>query len=193
MSGRPKEYDDARVIDAAMDVFWNSGYEASSTQELCERTGLGRGSLYHAFGSKQNLYEQALRRYQELGLKAQLEILQGSAPVKARLRALLQWVVNGGLDPEGNRPCMALFSTMESGNKNPVIEGINQAYLSKLEAAICSTIAIGQQSGELSSDRPATEVARVFLASYCGLNIFRHSVEDKTFLTDVLEGTVARL
>ncbi|MEX0633668.1 TetR/AcrR family transcriptional regulator [Serratia ureilytica] len=52
-----------------MDVFWTNGYEASSTQELCERTGLGRGSLYHAFGSKQNLYEQALRRYQELGLR----------------------------------------------------------------------------------------------------------------------------
>ena len=40
MSGRPKEYDDTAVIDAAMDVFWTNGYEASSTQELCERTGL---------------------------------------------------------------------------------------------------------------------------------------------------------
>ena len=82
MSGRPKEYDDSAVIDAAMDVFWTNGYEDSSTQELCERTGLGRGSLYHAFGSKQNLYEQALRRYQELGLQAQTDILKGVGTAK---------------------------------------------------------------------------------------------------------------
>ncbi len=193
MSGRPKEYDDTSVIDAAMEVFWDTGYEASSTQVLCERTGLGRGSLYHAFGNKQKLYEHALRRYQELGLKAQIEILEGSGSTKERLRALLQWVVNGGLDPNGNRPCMALFSTMESGSKHPVIEEINQAYFSKLEASVCSAISAGQNNGELSSDRPAIEVARVFLTIYGGLNIFRHSMEDKAFLTDVLEGTIARL
>lgn len=193
MSGRPKEYDDMRVIDAAMEVFWDAGYEASSTQELCEKTGLGRGSLYHAFGSKKNLYEQALRRYQERGLKAQIEILEGPGSARDRLRGLLQWVVNGGLDPNGERPCMALFSALERSKKDPVVDGINQNYFASLEAAVCKTIAAAQRDGEFSSDRPALEVTRVFLASYCGLNIFRQSVDDKAVLTDVMEGTVARL
>lgn len=44
MSGRPKEFDDVAVIEAAMDVFWSNGYNGSSAQALCDRTGLGRGS-----------------------------------------------------------------------------------------------------------------------------------------------------
>ncbi|CAP41770.1 MULTISPECIES: TetR/AcrR family transcriptional regulator [Pseudomonadota] len=193
MSGRPKEYDDTAVIDAAMDVFWTNGFEASSTQELCERTGLGRGSLYHAFGSKQNLYEQALRRYQELGLKAQTEILNGPGTAKERLQALLQWGVDGDLDPEKRRSCMALFSVMERGSKDPVIDQINRAYVNRLEAVICHVIAVGQRNGELADDRPALEVARAFLASYYGLRILGQSMPDRAFLSDVLQGTIAKL
>jgi len=193
MSGRPKEYDDTAVIDAAMDVFWTHGYEASSTQELCERTGLGRGSLYHAFGSKQNLYEQALRRYQELGLQAQTEILNGPGSAKDRLRALLQWGVDGDLDPARRRSCMALFSVMERSSKDPVIDRINRSYVNKLEATICHVIAVGQRNGELSGDRLALEMTRAFLASYYGLRILGQSMPDRAFLQDVLEGTLAGL
>lgn len=193
MSGRPKEYDDDVVIDAAMDVFWTHGYEASSTQELCERTGLGRGSLYHAFGSKQNLYEQALRRYQELGIKAQTEILAGPGSAKERLRALLQWGVDGDLDPAQRRSCMALFSVMERSSKDPVIEQINRAYVNKLEAALCHVMAVGQRNGEIAGDRPALVLTRAFLASYYGLRILGQSMPDRKFLQDVLEGTLAAL
>ncbi|VFR54294.1 Transcriptional regulator, TetR family [plant metagenome] len=193
MSGRPKEYDDTAVIDAAMDVFWTNGFEASSTQELCERTGLGRGSLYHAFGSKQKLYEQTLRRYQELGLQAQTDILNGPGTAKDRLRTLLQWGVDGDLDPVKRRSCMALFSVMERSNKDPVIEQINRAYVTKLEAALCHVVAVGQRNGELSDDRPALEVTRAFLASYYGLRILGQSMPDRNFLQDVLEGTLAGL
>ncbi|MFC0267259.1 TetR/AcrR family transcriptional regulator [Kushneria aurantia] len=192
MSGRPKEYDDTAVMDAAMDVFWTKGYEASSTQELCERTGLGRGSFYHAFGSKQNLYEQALRHYQELGLKAQTEILNGPGTARERLQALLQWGVDGDLNSRG-RSCMALFSVMERSNKDPVIERINRSYVNRLEAVVCHVIAVGQRNGELANEQPALEVARAFLASYYGLRILGQSMPDRAFLSDVLQGTIARL
>ncbi len=193
MSGRPREFDDTAVIEAAMDVFWSNGYEASSTQALCERTGLGRGSLYHAFGSKQKLYEQALRHYQELGLAIQTGILNGSGTAKERLRALLQWGVEADLDPSKRRSCMALFSAMERSSKDAVIDQINRTYVTRLEAALCHVIIVGQRNGELCNDPPALDVARTFLASYYGLRILGQSMPDRTFLADVLEGTIARL
>lgn len=193
MSGRPREFDDAAVIDAAMDVFWSNGYEGSSAQELCERTGLGRGSLYNAFGSKHALYERALRRYQDLGLQAQLEILNSPGPVTDRLRALLQWGIDGDLDSAKRRGCMALFSVLERGAKDPEIEQINRAYVTRLEGALCHVFALGQRSGEIASDTPALEMARAFLSSYYGLRILGLSMPDRAFLGDVLEGTMARL
>lgn len=193
MRGRPKEYDDTTVIDAAIDVFWTNGYEASSTQDLCERTGLGRGSLYHAFGSKQNLYTQALRRYHKLGLKTQTEILDRPGAAKDRLRAFLQWGIDSDLAASPRRSCMALFSVMELGNKDPAVDAINRAYVNKLEAMLCHVVAVGQRNGELAKDQPALGVARAFLASYYGLRILGQSIPDRAFLDDVLNGTLAKL
>ncbi|MGO3891586.1 MAG: TetR/AcrR family transcriptional regulator [Paenalcaligenes sp.] len=192
MIGRPKEYDEAAVINAAMDVFWENGYEASSTQVLCERTGLGKGSLYHAFGSKQKLYEQALAHYQELGITAQTQILNGPGTAKQRLQALMQWGIEGDMDASQPRGCMAMFSVMERSSKDPVIDSINRAYVVRLEAALCRVIATGQERGELATDQPASSVARGVLASYYGLRLLGQSMPDRAFLEDVLEATLAK-
>jgi len=58
--GRPREFDEERVLDAVMETFWCQGYEGTSTQDLVDATGLGRGSLYAAYANKDGLFEQAL-------------------------------------------------------------------------------------------------------------------------------------
>jgi len=193
MSGRPREFDDTTVIEAAMDVFCSNGYEGSSAQELCERTGLGRGSLYHAFGSKHKLYELALRRYQELGIEAQAQILNGPGSVKERLRALMQWGVDGDLGPSRGRGCMALFAALDRAGTDPVVADISRVYVSRLEQVLCHVFAVGQRNGEVSSERSALEMARTFLSSYYGLRVLGQSMPDRTFLEDVMDGTLARL
>ena len=47
---RTKDFEPDDVADAAMHVFWQRGYAATSVQDLVDGTGLGRGSLYNAFG-----------------------------------------------------------------------------------------------------------------------------------------------
>ena len=80
---RTKDFEPDEVADAAMQVFWRRGYAATSVQDLVDGTGLGRGSLYNAFGSKQGLYEAALRRYHAL-TAANLDLL--ARPGNARER-----------------------------------------------------------------------------------------------------------
>ncbi len=193
MSGRPREFDDDAVIAAAMDVFWSNGYEATSAQELVERTGLGRGSLYNAFGSKQKLYHEALTRYQEQGIQAQAQILDGPGMVKERLRALMLWGIDGDLDPVKRRGCMALFAALERSGKDPAVERISRVYITRLEQVLCHLFAVGQRSGEVSSGRPALTMARAFLASYYGLRLLGRSMPERAFLEDVMEGTLAGL
>ena len=62
---RPKEFDAEKVLATAADVFWRRGYEVVSIQDLEAATGLGRGSLYNAFGDKEGLFIAALDRYIE--------------------------------------------------------------------------------------------------------------------------------
>lgn len=193
MSGRPREFDDAAVIDAAMDVFWTHGYEGTSAQALVECTGLGRGSLYNAFGSKLNLYHEALERYQALGLQKQAEILNAPGPVKARLRALMQWGIDEDLDTEKQRGCMAVLAAFERGGKDPKVRQFSQAYLARVEQVVVHLIAIGQHNGELATERSPVLVARTFLASYYGLRTLGRTVTDRAFLEDVMEGSLAQL
>ena len=90
MAGRPREFDDQLVIQAAMDAFWRNGFEATSAQELVESTGLGRGSLYAAFGNKENLYHEALRRYHSSSIEFHEAVFSQAGSVKDRLRSLLK-------------------------------------------------------------------------------------------------------
>lgn len=58
--GRPREFDEARVIRKSKELFASQGYHGTSLDDLVKATGLLRGSIYKAFGSKRNLFETSL-------------------------------------------------------------------------------------------------------------------------------------
>ncbi|UUZ82813.1 TetR/AcrR family transcriptional regulator [Paenibacillus sp. P26] len=193
MSGRPREFKDTNVIEAAMEVFWEHGFEASSTERLCERTGLGRGSLYNAFGDKHALYEKALRRYQELGIQGQVEILERPGPAKDRLRALMEWAIDQDFGGTERKGCLAVNAAIELGGKDAAVAQLVGGHVGRLEKALCRVMEEGQASGEITSGRPPMELARFFLSGYYGLRVLGKVVEDRGTLTDVVEGTLAVL
>src|SRR5438128_10423655 len=62
MAGK-KAFDPHRVLEKAMNAFWERGYEGISIEELVQATGIGRGSLYDTFEDKHSLYLAALDQY----------------------------------------------------------------------------------------------------------------------------------
>jgi TetR/AcrR family transcriptional regulator, transcriptional repressor for nem operon len=60
---RPREFDEDVVLDAAIQCFWNRGFEATSVKDLIDRTGITAASLYNAFGDKRALFRAALDHY----------------------------------------------------------------------------------------------------------------------------------
>ncbi|MFI7646977.1 TetR/AcrR family transcriptional regulator [Micromonospora sp. NPDC049460] len=61
--GRPRSFDQERVLEQSMRVFWAHGYEGASLTMLQAATGLNPPSIYHAFGSKAGLYSACLDHY----------------------------------------------------------------------------------------------------------------------------------
>ena len=57
---RPRAFDESRVLAQARELFASQGYNATSIDDLVRETGLLRGSIYKAFGSKRNLFEKLL-------------------------------------------------------------------------------------------------------------------------------------
>ncbi|TDD48876.1 TetR/AcrR family transcriptional regulator [Nonomuraea terrae] len=191
--GRPREFSDEAVVDAAMEVFWEKGYEATSTHDLCARTGLGRGSLYNAFGSKHHLYEAAIRRYADTWAQAQLEMLDRPGPVKQRLRKLMLGVIDADMGDPGRRGCLALNAATESSGRTESVAALVHRQFADLEQAVLRLVRVGQSSGELSSGRPPEQVARAFQSAYYGLRVLAKVTDDRDALLDVVEGAVAAL
>ncbi|PIJ46995.1 TetR/AcrR family transcriptional regulator [Tatumella sp. OPLPL6] len=193
MSGRPQKFDPNFVIEAAMKAFWDKGFEGTSTQELCDKTGMGRGSLYHSFESKSHLYEQALLRYHELGIKEQTRILLADDSAINRLQALLEWGTNCDTSSESRRCCMAIYSAIERSGKDSKVDKINRHYFNKLESLISSVIEQGMTNNELRNDRSTLEATRGFIASYYGLRILGVLNPSKEFLSTVISSIIENL
>jgi AcrR family transcriptional regulator len=61
--GRPREFDPDEVLETAMELFWERGFDGVSISDLTAATGINRRSLYAAFGCKEELFRQAVQRY----------------------------------------------------------------------------------------------------------------------------------
>jgi AcrR family transcriptional regulator len=64
--GRPRNFDKAAALDAALKLFWRHGYEGTSMAMLTEAIGVNVASLYGAFGNKESLFVHCVERYSEL-------------------------------------------------------------------------------------------------------------------------------
>ncbi len=60
---RPRTFDEEQVLDQVVEVFRVRGFDATSVADLETATGLGRQSLYNAFGDKRAIFDRALDRY----------------------------------------------------------------------------------------------------------------------------------
>jgi TetR/AcrR family transcriptional regulator, transcriptional repressor for nem operon len=62
-AGRPKDFDEGAVLDKAVDLFWKQGYEATNLEQLLAAMGMGKGSMYHNFGNKREVFKLALNKF----------------------------------------------------------------------------------------------------------------------------------
>lgn len=174
---RPRSFDPDAVLDAAIRVFWTSGYEATSTEQLCAATGLGRGSLYHAFTSKHELYRAALERYMDLRTARLRETLEGPGPVRDRIAAVLHDAVDP--DPDDPLGCMVVNTMVELGPADPVLAAALRRDHRIRHDALTAAVEAGVRAGELTSTRPADELAHFVIATISGLRVAARGGADR--------------
>src|SRR5260370_39383637 len=103
---RPREFDEAAVLDAAIARFWQHGYEATSVRDLAEEMNIAGASLYNAFGDKRSLYERALNRYLDQTFRERIRRLEPSLPPREAIVAFLQEIIKRSLNDRQRRGCL---------------------------------------------------------------------------------------
>jgi TetR/AcrR family transcriptional repressor of nem operon len=184
---RPRGFDVDHTLDAALSVFWDRGYTATSAQDLVDGTGLGRGSLYNTFQSKHGLFEAALRRYDTVWTSRQVEVLEGEGSVRDRIRTVLMTVVEEETAPSPERRgCLAVNSAMELAGQDKEVTGLVRDIFARMEEALCAAIQRAQRDGEIDKTQDARQLAQYLLSSMYGLRVLG-KVADRQTLTGIVD------
>jgi AcrR family transcriptional regulator len=162
---RPRKFDESDVVAAARDEFWSRGYAATSVDDLTAVTGLGKGSLYGAFGDKHALFMRALGDYIDTSLasvRAQLR----DPPYGAydRLVRHIRAQVKAIAADKTRRGCMMAKSAAELSSTDDTVErAVEQAYgVWATELTAC--IKEAQRDGDIDKKQNPQALATTVLA-----------------------------
>ncbi|MCP2257594.1 transcriptional regulator, TetR family [Streptoalloteichus tenebrarius] len=174
---RPRTFDEERALEAAMRAFWAVGYEATTTEDLCAATGLGRSSVYNTFRSKRELFEKALAHYMEVRTAAVLDLLGSDLPTREKIRALLWQTVDA--DPDDPDGCLVVNTMVEVAPRDPKIaECLRRDHDRRLEALRRAFLA-GQRAGEIDGDRNPDDLACFVIATITGMRVLVRGGADR--------------
>jgi TetR/AcrR family transcriptional repressor of nem operon len=188
---RPRDFDELKVLDAAIDRFWNFGYGATSVRDLGDAMGLGPTSLYNAFGDKNALFARCLDRYLDNTLRERIGRAQGTDSPRAAIESFINDFVEESLvDPRG---CMLVNAALEVAPHDLDIHDFVAARLGELEDFLTRRIADGQHDGSIATTYPAESVARLLVTTILGLRVLARSRPEPALLRGAARQALALL
>ncbi|NUB46464.1 TetR/AcrR family transcriptional regulator [Fertoebacter nigrum] len=170
--GRPRSFDYDAALTAATRVFWTKGYTASSVSDLTAAMGIGSPSLYAAFGSKDALYAEAIRHYQEKYEALVWEKFNAAATAREAVESLLRdsaAALTGSL-LDIPRGCMVTLSSVSSEG-NAELGEIVKAARAGLGARLRARFDRAVHEGELPPSADTVALARFVQMVQNGMSI----------------------
>lgn len=191
--GRLREFDEEQVLDAAMQLFWEKGYEATSLSDLTSRMGIQRPSIYSAFGDKKELFETALRKYTSSHASMIRNELHSNPSVKEAFRVFFESVVEDEYAENPRKGCFCINTMVELAPHDEKFEILTREHQMYLSVIFQETIERGVQSGELASGIDAKAVAQSLVVSLIGLTVMLKSRPERSFVENTIEVTLTLL
>ena len=176
--GRPREFDPETVLETAMELFWEHGYDGVSISDLTDATGVNRRSLYAAFGSKEELFAKAVERYMSGPAWYIAEALRQPTAWDVS-RAMVHGAADANTGPGRPRGCLlvrvdlaqqrsdsvkALARRFDEAQAAGELPGVSTLVLSRWINSLCQGISVQARSGATREE--LHEVADLALAGW---------------------------
>ncbi len=169
--GRKKQFKKEEALDAAMRVFWEKGYEATSMQALEDTMGLKRTSIYNTFGNKRALFQSVLKHYVQTVLYHFDQALNKARDTEEAVDALFHETIAHNYNPKYPGGCLVVLSVLESHQHDTgtyhmleeILQGMNQALITRLKQGVAE--------GELTPDTPIQQLGEQISAMLNGITV----------------------
>ncbi|MFK5983972.1 MAG: TetR/AcrR family transcriptional regulator [Pseudomonadota bacterium] len=178
-TGRPIEFNPDTALDAAMQLFWQKGYESTSLQNLINAMDLSKSSFYQAFKSKHQLFQRCIQQYQNMLSGKMKEHLEGAASRKSNISILFYNKADETSGLNARRGCLTMNTASEFAQTDPEISALISQSIESFVDVFESAIKQAQQQGEISTDKDARSIAAYLVSSMSGLNTMIKSGADR--------------
>lgn len=169
-TGRPREFDRDKAIDAATALFWTQGYEPTSlTQLKCCMGDISPASFYAAFGSKEVLFREVVQRY--LATYGQVmaplwdESLSPRDAIERTLRGSAHMQASR-INPPG---CLVVSGASNCSPENEVIQTLLAAERQRTRSGIRACVERGIANGQLQKSATTEALPDIFTTFFHGM------------------------
>jgi TetR/AcrR family transcriptional regulator, transcriptional repressor for nem operon len=190
---RPRTFDEADALDAAIDCFWRRGYGATSVRDLGDEMGLGSASLYNAFRDKRTLFLRALDRYLDSTMRERIARLERSLPPKDAVKAFIDEVVDRSVNDPEQRGCMLINAAAEFGSRDHELGVEIAARLDELQGFFRRRIAAARAEGTVPRERDPAELARLMLGVVVAIRVLARVRPERALLKGIAKPALALL
>ncbi|MEC3958379.1 TetR/AcrR family transcriptional regulator [Nocardia sp. CDC153] len=150
--GRPRQFDESNLLDAAIEQFWSKGYDDTSVEDVSLVAGVGNGSIYGAYGNKRGLFLAAFARYcDRRAAFVRDTVLAAPGSTRAAVLALLRAVAEDCAAQPGRRGCLMINSVAALGSRIPEVAEIGARTTRAMEEAVAERL-----RRDLGADAPAS-------------------------------------
>lgn len=177
--GRRREFELADAVGDAVEVFRANGYHGTSVCDLESGTGLGRGSLYKAFGDKRALFLAALEQYADGVVRRIAETLASPGSAREALRATLLGCATRAAENR-DKSCLMAVASIEMVPGDEEVRAILERKGRRIEDLLVATIIRGQVAGEFPPGLDERAAARMLHCMMPGMRVLAKTTPDLT-------------
>jgi AcrR family transcriptional regulator len=170
MAGRPREFDRDQALLRARDAFWRRGYEGTSMADLVETLGIASARIYAAFGSKEELFREAIAHYEAReGGFADRALTEPTA--RGALERLLRDAIETYTRPGKPQGCMVVSSATNCSIANDAVTVWLAEHRRARTASIIDRLRNAISTGELPMNTDVEALGDCFAALLHGLSV----------------------
>jgi AcrR family transcriptional regulator len=190
--GRPREFDVDAALDAALQVFWSKGYEGTTIADLTEAMKLKRGSIYAAYGSKEQLFRRALDRYSDTVASYGTAALTRPA-IRAVVEDMLRGAAQATTGADTPAGCLIVHGALVAGDEScDIREELATRRLATL-MALRERFERAAAEGDLPPDVHPGTAADYVSTVVDGVAVMAASGVDRAQLENMIELVLGRL
>ncbi|MDT7843432.1 TetR/AcrR family transcriptional regulator [Streptomyces justiciae] len=168
---RPRAFDERQVLERAREQFWATGYAGTRMDDIARATGLGKGSLYGAFGDKGQLFHRVFGDWCTAVVDVAAGRLAGGPDTEAldRLSGYVHLMAENTASDTERRGCLLAKGVAELAQNDPTVAARSAETMTALLTLLRTEISAAQRNGDIDRAADPERLAALLLTVVRGI------------------------